>query len=278
LSPARRAVREGLIRLGEQPVTRPSFAFKARLEGELIGGVEAPSGVTLLSLPRRHGRRLPAVTLAAASVAGVVLGGTLLGAFGHGGTGALQLAAAVDTTVVMPGGQTVPGRTGLGLPDGSVVWTGPNGRAAAGPVELGPGIEGVVVDAGHLRLQLRPETLADQANPSFVARRLQHRNFSAHTGIDFEPELDGDCVAYAAPANAAMPAARPATGRMTFRRSSSPCSRRASTGVQPRTAAICCSIASRSRPSAPASATMSTVRRAIGSPGPVLRRRRTIST
>jgi hypothetical protein len=156
LSPARRAVREGLIRLGGQPVTRPSFAFKARLEGELIGGVEAPSGVTLLSLPRRHGRRLPAVTLAAASVAGVVLGGALLGAFGHGGTGALQLAAAVDTTVVMPGGQTVPGRTGLGLPDGSVVWTGPNGRAAAGPVELGPGIEGVVVDAGHLRLQPLP--------------------------------------------------------------------------------------------------------------------------
>jgi xylan 1,4-beta-xylosidase len=50
---------------------------------------------------------------------------------------------------------------------------------------------------GHLRLQLRPETLADQANPSFVARRLQHRNFSAHTGIDFEPELDGDCAGLA---------------------------------------------------------------------------------
>lgn len=155
MSPTRRAVRDDLTRLGQQPVTRPSFGFKASLERQLIGGVEALPGGTLLALPRRQRRRLPAVTLAAASVAGVVLGGALLGAFGHGGTGALQLAAAVDTTVVMPGGQTVPGRTGLGLPDGSVVWTGPNGRAAAGPVDLGPGIEGVV-DAGRLRLQPLP--------------------------------------------------------------------------------------------------------------------------
>jgi hypothetical protein len=155
MSPARRAVRDDLTRLGEQPVTGPSSAFTTRLERQLGGGVEALLGVTLLALPRRQRRRLPAVTVAAASVAGVVLAGALLGAFGHGGTGALQLAAAVDTTVVMPGGQTVPGRTGLGLPDGSVVWTGPNGRAAAGPVVLGPGIEGVV-DAGQLRLQPLP--------------------------------------------------------------------------------------------------------------------------
>ena len=155
MSRARRAVRDDLTRLGKRTVTGPSFGFSARLERRLVGGVEALRGVTLLALPRRQRRRLPAVTVAAASVAGVVLAGALLGAFGHGGTGALQLAAAVDTTVVMPGGQTVPGRTGLGLPDGSVVWTGPNGRAAAGPVELGPGIEGFV-DRGQLRLQSLP--------------------------------------------------------------------------------------------------------------------------
>jgi hypothetical protein len=155
VSPARRAVRDDLTRLGEQPVAGPSFAFKARLGRQLGGVVDALPGVTLLALPRRQRRRLPAVTGAAASVAVVVLGGALLGAFGHGGTGALQLAAAVDTTVVMPGGQTVPGRTGLGLPNGSVVWTGPNGRAAAGPVELGPGLEGVVA-SGQLRLQALP--------------------------------------------------------------------------------------------------------------------------
>jgi hypothetical protein len=155
MSRARRAVRDDLTRLGERPVTGPSFGFKARLERRLVGGVEANPGAMLLALPRRQRRRLPALTLAAASVATVVLAGALLGAFGHGGTRALQLAAAVDTTVVMPGGQTVPGRTGLGLPNGSVVWTGPNGRAAAGPVELGPGIEGVV-DEGQLRLQSLP--------------------------------------------------------------------------------------------------------------------------
>ena len=51
---------------------------------------------------------------------------------------------------------------------------------------------------------------------------------------------DGDCVTAADPANAAMPAARPATGRMTLRRNSSPCSRRASVRVQPSTSAMRC--------------------------------------
>jgi hypothetical protein len=41
------------------------------------------------------------------------------------------------------------------LPDGSVVRTGPNGRAAAGRVELGPGLE-AQVDAGRLRLRTVP--------------------------------------------------------------------------------------------------------------------------
>jgi hypothetical protein len=155
MSRARRALRDDLTRLGDQATPGPSLAFTARLERHLVGDVDALAGATLLALPRRHRRLLPAVTVAAATVTGVVLAGALLGVFGHGGTGALELAAAVDTTVVMPGGQTVPGRTGLGLPNGAVVWTGPNGRCTAGTVELGPGLEGVV-DAGHLRLQPLP--------------------------------------------------------------------------------------------------------------------------
>jgi hypothetical protein len=153
-SPARHALRDDLTRLGSHPVPEPSVAFKARLERQLVGTVEPlpAAGATLLALPGRHRRLVPTISAAAAVVAAVVLTGALLGAFGHGGTGNLQLANARDTTVVLPGGHRVTGRTGLGLPNGTVVRTGPNGRAAAGPVELGPGLQGVVTD-NHLMLQ-----------------------------------------------------------------------------------------------------------------------------
>ncbi len=58
------------------------------------------------------------------------------------------------------------------------------------------------------------------------------------------------CAAYATPANAAMPAASPATGRITLRCNSWRCRRSASTGVQPSTSTMRRSIASWSRPSA----------------------------
>nr|WP_276514241.1 hypothetical protein [Actinomadura citrea] len=40
---------------------------------------------------------------------------------------------------------------------------------------------------GHLRLRVRPETLADVANPSFLGRRQQHQDFAAFTSLDFAP-------------------------------------------------------------------------------------------
>ncbi|CNG51367.1 Beta-xylosidase [Mycobacterium tuberculosis] len=40
---------------------------------------------------------------------------------------------------------------------------------------------------GHLRLRVRPESLADTANPSFVGRRQQHHDFAAFTELDFTP-------------------------------------------------------------------------------------------
>lgn len=43
---------------------------------------------------------------------------------------------------------------------------------------------------GHLRLMVRPQSLADAANPSFVARRQQHIDFTAHTVLDFSPRSD----------------------------------------------------------------------------------------
>jgi hypothetical protein len=150
MSPTRHALRAELTRLADQPVDGPSPAFQARLERQLIGSVDAPSGATVVGLPRRHRRLVPVLSVAAATVATVVLAGALLGAFGHGGRGSLQLGNAHDTTVVLPGGHSVPGRTGLGLPNGAVVRTGPNGQAAAGPVQLGPSVEGVV-DGGRLQ-------------------------------------------------------------------------------------------------------------------------------
>ncbi|WP_410050243.1 hypothetical protein [Actinomadura sp. CNU-125] len=43
---------------------------------------------------------------------------------------------------------------------------------------------------GHLRLRVRPETLADAANPSFVGRRQQHPDFAAFTELEFAASDD----------------------------------------------------------------------------------------
>ncbi|MFI0443871.1 glycoside hydrolase family 43 protein [Actinomadura sp. 6N118] len=40
---------------------------------------------------------------------------------------------------------------------------------------------------GHLRLRVRPESLAETSCPSFVGRRQQHRDFAAFTALDFTP-------------------------------------------------------------------------------------------
>ncbi|MFJ2033624.1 glycoside hydrolase family 43 protein [Streptosporangium sp. NPDC087985] len=50
---------------------------------------------------------------------------------------------------------------------------------------------------GHLRLRLRPESLTDLASPSFVARRLRHRDFAAFTVVDFTPDGPGQCAGLA---------------------------------------------------------------------------------
>jgi len=49
---------------------------------------------------------------------------------------------------------------------------------------------------GHVRLQARPERLADVASPSFIARRQQHASFAAHTVVDFTPR-DQECAGLA---------------------------------------------------------------------------------
>jgi alpha-N-arabinofuranosidase len=50
---------------------------------------------------------------------------------------------------------------------------------------------------GWLRLRARPESLSDTANPSFVCRRLQSRDFTAYTALDFTPSSDDDTAGLA---------------------------------------------------------------------------------
>ncbi len=47
---------------------------------------------------------------------------------------------------------------------------------------------------GHLRLRLRPETVTEACNPSFVGRRQQHMSFVARTAMDFEPAAPNECA------------------------------------------------------------------------------------
>jgi xylan 1,4-beta-xylosidase len=45
---------------------------------------------------------------------------------------------------------------------------------------------------GHLRLRLRPASLADRANPSFVGRRVAHASFAAAVALEFSPAAAGE--------------------------------------------------------------------------------------
>lgn len=171
MSTRRGRARDRLTDLGDRPADRPSPRFVFGLERRLIERAGLVAGATLVALPTRHRSVVPALTLGAGALATVVLAGALFGTFGRGGSGVLSLAAAVDTTVVMPGGHTVAGHTGLQLPDGTVVWTGPNGSASAGTVEIGPGIE-AVVNAGRLRLSPLGANADPTATPATTGTTL----------------------------------------------------------------------------------------------------------
>lgn len=45
---------------------------------------------------------------------------------------------------------------------------------------------------GKLTLQLRPESVKEPVNPSLIARRIQHFNFTASTTMHFKPEREGE--------------------------------------------------------------------------------------
>jgi alpha-N-arabinofuranosidase len=47
---------------------------------------------------------------------------------------------------------------------------------------------------GHLRLRLRPATVAEHAQPSFVGRRQQHLSFAARAAVEFDPAGPDECA------------------------------------------------------------------------------------
>lgn len=47
---------------------------------------------------------------------------------------------------------------------------------------------------GYLRLKLRPESLTELANPSFVGRRQQHMRFAARAALEFKPQHNYECA------------------------------------------------------------------------------------
>ncbi len=141
----RTGARDGLQRLGRVRA-RPSPVFVAALQDRLQ---HVDTRAAVVAATPRHRVLLRASTAAAATVAVVLLATALLGGFGGGQRTALQLGNAVNTTVQLPDGRTVSGRSGLSLPDGSIVRTGPDGRASIGSVNLGPGSQ-AVVNGGRL--------------------------------------------------------------------------------------------------------------------------------
>jgi hypothetical protein len=158
MTATRRDLRESLEAIGRRPVPAPRADFVASLEARLGGATPSaergtaratPDVATVVPLrkPSSMGRITVLMGSAAAAVAAIVLAGSLAGWFGGGSDAAnIELTDAVETTVQLPDGSVVRGEEGLLLPDGAVVRTGPEGTAAAGGVEIGPGEEATVED------------------------------------------------------------------------------------------------------------------------------------
>ncbi len=160
---SRRALRALLEDVGTQAIPEPRSEFVTGLQTRLLGDVAAlPAPTSLVERAQARSRARfvrPMLVSAAAAVAALVLAGSLAGWFGQDEQQRqLALASAVDTIVVLPDGTTIDGHGGLALPDGAIVQTGPNGHAAVGNVDLGPGQQ-AVVEGGRLQVSTPEPTV-----------------------------------------------------------------------------------------------------------------------
>jgi len=53
------------------------------------------------------------------------------------------------------------------------------------------------IKKGFLELLLRPETLQELKNPSYIARRTKHHNYQAATKVYFDPKKENECAGLA---------------------------------------------------------------------------------
>ena len=149
--PSRRQLRVLLRVAGSRRTPVLARAFLAA--GEARFGAAVPLAVVETRSRRERCRTPVVLTGAAAATVALVLAGALTGIYaGPAADADLALEDAANTIVMLPDGSTIDGVRGVTLPDGAIVLTGAHGRAAAGDVELGPGLE-AVVDAGRLRLR-----------------------------------------------------------------------------------------------------------------------------
>lgn len=173
---SRQAMRALLQHAGTRDVPAPSPEFVTGLQARLLGDVAtlpAPTSLVERSRARSRARFVrPALVSAAAALAAVVLAGSLAGWFGQDDSQRqLALASAVDTIVVLPDGTTIDGHDGLSLPEGAVVQTGPNGHAAVGNVDLGPGQQ-AVVEGGRLQVSVTVPPLVEPTLPPVTVPSL----------------------------------------------------------------------------------------------------------
>jgi hypothetical protein len=161
---SRRDMRELLELAGSREV--PPRAETTRLFTPTVMPVPLRGeGATDELAERRASRRLPAVlTGAAAAILVVVLVAAVAlsssDGDGVGDRSELALITAVDTVVMLPDGSTIAGARGVELPDGTVIRTGPQGRATVAGVRLGPDTE-AVVRAGRVQVLDAAEPTSD---------------------------------------------------------------------------------------------------------------------
>lgn len=141
-------VRRRLEDAGRAPAPAPDPRFADDLESRLrtqmaTGGRTRRRRASVARLPVPAAFAVAAVVLVAALAAGLLVDREPV---------ALTLVSAVDTEVVQPDGEVMPGRPGLELRDGAVVRTGPTGRALVGEVDLGPGATALIVDGAVRRI------------------------------------------------------------------------------------------------------------------------------
>jgi hypothetical protein len=160
-SAATEEIRTLLEAAAERDVPTPRPEFVAGLEARLLG--EGSTIARPIPLVARDGGRSrtrlvrPAMLSAAAVVAAFVLAGSLGGLFGQDpAQRRLELTSAIDTVVVLPGGDELPAEPGQPLPDGTTIQTGDEGSATVGNVELGPNqiatIEGGQIQVGPVEV------------------------------------------------------------------------------------------------------------------------------